>query len=176
MTKFLAIIFLGLFLSFQAKAIFPSDPQSQLLYTSANTKSPLEGLGSVVDQSKGLLTCVYDFAVLGGTGPSYALLDQHGNTCKLPAGAVVVRDYIKTLTAFVVNGGASTVAFGILVFNDMKTATSTASYTGMIEGALTGVATAAVGPFTTASTTVNMYSTSLLTAGKVEIFLEYVVQ
>lgn len=156
--------------------------------TSFNAKSPLESLGSELNKTKNCLKCVYDFAVLGGAIGTINLLDDQGNPAILPFGAIVQRSYLSHITACA-SGGAATVAVSTgLGAADVLAATAVASMTGILDGISVGTAATFKGPVVTAS---QMSPNGILsggsrasiavaafalTAGKFNVFLEYVIQ
>lgn len=174
MKKFLSILVLSMMLvTAPAKAMFPPDAKSQALIKIANVDDPLPGIGTIINQHKNMIKCVWNFAVLGGAVGSIGLLDDQGNACVLPTGALAVRNYFYTVTG-VLPANGSNLAFGVMVYNDLKTNTADTVFTGAIEGAMTGSATLAVGPTTSASNQVFMYNAYVRTAGLIDLFIEYV--
>lgn len=166
----------GLFV-FDAYGNFP-DSGSGLL-SRANKASPLEGIGSVINKTKGLLVAVYDFSVEGGAVGTIYLLDDEGNPAILPRGAVVTNVVVSTLTTLA-SGGATNVSIGVLNTQDLLgvTAKGTLAAPGFDAGTPVGTAATWVGPVADNGGT-QVYMTiylNALTAGKMKIFIEYVCQ
>jgi hypothetical protein len=176
--KFLSVLMVfGFMFAPKAQALInPNLPFNSAygnLITRANTTSPLEGLGTVVNQTKNMIKCVYDVAVLGGAVGSINLVDDQGNACILPSGAVAVRDYLYVVTAPANGASLPYMSFQLLAANDLKTATAGMA-TGLIEGAATGSVTLGVGPTTSASSQVTVWNSAAITVGKVDLFIEFV--
>lgn len=161
-------------IGFQAHALFPNNTIGQALLTKANVASPLEGLGTAVNQNKNLIKCVYDFSVLGGTAGLISLVDDQGNACVIPVGGMAVRSYVYVVTAPLPT--SATLSFQLLGAQDMKANLAASSFTlaTPLEGVLTGAATLLVGPTTSASNQLKMWTNGTLTAGKINLYVEYV--
>lgn len=115
-----------------------------------------------------VVRATYDFSTMGGATTAAISLGQ-----TLPAGAIIIRSWIDTKTALTSTGSA-TVALKLASSNDVKTATGYASFSGIIEGAQTGAASAFLKLSAAKTLTMNI-ATAQLTAGKFTAFLEYVV-
>ena len=160
-------------------AIFPQDTFSQALLTRANNYDPLPGIGNVINKTKNLLRCTYDFSVLGGAATTIGLLDDQGNAAILPKGAIVTNAVVNVLTAM--SQTTSSVLFTVLSGGDVVALKAPSSYiTGgtFVAGVPVGTAATWVGPVTATMGTHPSItiSQSVLTAGKLELFLEYVIQ
>lgn len=138
------------------------------------SKSPLELLGPVLNQKKGVLTAVYDFAVNGGAvATTYYLLDMDGNPAVLPIGAIITNctfDVITPLTT----GDSATLACNANSAGDLKAALAAASWTGKLAGVPVG--TAATWVKLTAARQINVsVATGSITAGKFYAFIEFLL-
>jgi len=174
MKKILSVMVLVTFLAATASAMFNISTAGQALLVKANTTSPLEGLGTVVNQTKNMIKCVYDYSVLGSVQTPTGLLDDQGNACVLPVGAIAVRDYLYVVTAFV--GPGASVSLSLKSLADLKALTAITALTlaAPLEGALTGAMTLALGATTVASSQPYIWSNGALTAGKLNVYIEYV--
>lgn len=115
-----------------------------------------------------LLTATYDFSVNGG-----ASVADIGLGSSLPSKAIITRSYIDVVTAPV--GPGATVAFKTESAGDVLAATAITSLgVGRVEGVSTG--TAATMKKTTAARGVVMnVANSSLTAGKIRVYIQYVM-
>ena len=158
-----------------AYAIFPADPKSQKLLLIANATDPLPGIGDVINHTKNMMRVIYDFSVLGGTATSVSILDDQGNAAILPKGAIVTNVVMNTLTQPLPS--TSSVNLTLLTSADLM-ATKPQPSVGFLAGVPVGTAGSWVGPVTaTAGTQILAVLTgSTLTAGKIEWFIEYVIQ
>lgn len=143
--------------------------------TQINKTTPIEQLGYVVHQTKGLLKAIADFAVQGGAAGSYGLLDDLGNPAILPQGATVTNVVSVVNTAAV---GGTSIACKLLTSADMQAATVTASLTlaAVIAGAPVGTAATWVGPVTAAAgSQINSTLVGTYSAYKITYFIEFVI-
>ena len=166
----LALVFGGM----SAHAIFPQDPKNQALYAIMNARDPYPGLGYLLNQTKNMMRVTYDATVLAGTG-TVSLVDDQGNTAILPKGAIVTNVVANVLTAPVPT--TSSIQLNLLTAGDLM-ANKPGTITGFVAGVPVGTAATWVGPVTAqAGTTPQAILTaSTLSAGKIEWFLEYVIQ
>lgn len=113
---------------------------------------------------------VWDFAVDGGT------VAAHATGVILPANALIIRSYIYVVTQ-IVDAGSGTMAISCEDANNIKTATDlTGSAAGaFIEGAQTGAVSAATGAIAAACDITFTIAGAAATAGKLIVFVEYVV-
>ncbi len=115
-----------------------------------------------------IAVATYDFAVQGGTQAAFNL------GVALPAKSTVIRSWIYVVTQLV--GTSSTMAFSCAAANDLKTATD---MTGSAAGALVeGQSTGAASAFKAVTTACNITATiavANLTAGKMNLYVQYVV-
>jgi hypothetical protein len=148
------------------------------LLAAAIADSPLEGLGLEVHRCKNMMKVIYDFSVLGGAIGDIFLLDDQGNKAILPTGAIVTNTVCNVITA-VTSAGSATVALKLLNSADLMGATAKASLaSGFVAGVPVGTAATWVGPVTAqAGTQVKAtVAVAALTAGKLQFFIEYVIQ
>lgn len=137
-------------------------------------------LGTVIDeggqrglfkeghQAKNVLIATYDVAVQGG-----ASLVEHETGVSLPDGAIITRSYIDIVTAL--TGGGTTIAVKTQSDNDIKTATAVGSWgIGILEGQSTGSAATMLKMTAERGVRVKV-ANSALTAGKFNVYIEYVM-
>lgn len=124
-------------------------------------------LGTVVRQAHNTAVGVYDFSVTGGaTG-------DHEVGITLPNKAVVRNVFFDTVTA-PLSGGSATVGFKVQSAADLEPLTAIASWTGRTQGTPDG----AVGNMIKLTAQRKVYATisvAALTAGKIKVFVDYVV-
>lgn len=140
-----------------------------------NKTTPMEQTGVVIHQTKGLLKCIADFAVIGGVAGSYTLTDDLGNPTLLPQGAIVTNVVAVVNTAAV---GGTSIALTLLTAGDLQTATVTASLTlaAVVAGNPVGTAATWVGPVTAAAgTNVQAKLVGTYSAFKITYFVEFVI-
>lgn len=116
-----------------------------------------------------LARATYDFSTMGGSSVSTGI--SLGQT--IPSGAILIRSWIDIVTA-PTSLGSATIAIQAQNANDVKTATQSSSYSGRIEGAQTGAASAFT-KLTAAGPLLVKIGTADLTAGKFTVFVEYVM-
>jgi hypothetical protein len=140
-----------------------------------HTGPPQVKLGSQLTQKKLLvMKAVYDVAKLGGTsGTTYVLKDAAGGDAVLPANAIIWDGVIDTLTAFV--GTNATISIGVNSTTDIKAATAITSYSGRLAMVPVGTAANAVKVTTANSAVTATIATTTLTAGKMNVFLFYML-
>lgn len=130
-------------------------------------------LGNVLDNQLGAVQGHYSFAVSGGAIGAISLLDDDGQVLKLPANAVIKNVIIDVITV-PTSLGSATVSFGAVSGVDLKAATAIASITGDVQGIPNG----AVGnmiKLTSEKTITMTVAVAALTAGKLNVVIEYVV-
>jgi hypothetical protein len=138
-----------------------------------NKYSPIEGLAKMAQQSKGCIRASYDYAVQGGAVGNIRLKDELGNDLELPDDAVITRSYIDVKTA-PTSGGAATIGVSTgQGAGDVKAAAAIADYTGLVEGLQDGTMAAAI-KLTAKRQPVIAVAVAALTAGKFDVFLEFV--
>lgn len=156
--------------------MFPKDAKSQALIVIADAKDPLPGFGTLMDRTKCHVRAVYDFAVQGGAVGSLNLLDDQGNPCILPQGAIVTNVVLNVITAGTTSA-SGTLSLGLLTATDLLAATAAASITGFLAGVPVGTAATWKGPVTSqnGSQITAAIATGALTAGKFYANIEYVI-
>jgi hypothetical protein len=169
------LVLIGLFLSQSALAVTPSETDVQyLLNHFSNGAAQKVQLGDqVIGRKKLMLKCNYLFSRDGGAVSTIALKDVlTGKDCKLPNKAIIHDVLFDAYTA-VTSGGSATVAFTTgQNSGDLKAATAKASWTGLVAGVPVG--TAATSVKLTAERTISaVVATAALTAGKINVFIEY---
>jgi hypothetical protein len=146
---------------------------AKLYLNKMNSTAQKIQLGSVLQNQRGALRATYDFAVQGGGIGTVNLKDADGNDATLPDKAIVTQVYVDEVTN-VTSGGSPTIAFGANTTTDLLGATAIASFTGIIAGVPTGTAATMV-KLTAARTLTATIATATVTAGKLNVFVEYVV-
>lgn len=136
--------------------------------------TPVEGLGTMLDRTKNVLKLSYDFAVQGGAVGSIPLYDVSGKTVQLPNKAIITGGYIDIITAMASAGNAGTIALGVNTGVDLKAAVDADTLAGIVALIPVGTAATAV-KLTAARTPVAAIAVEALTAGKFNLFLEYVL-
>lgn len=146
----------------------------QRLNTSA-TAGPASLLGTqIVSNKVQLLKCTYNYATQGGTtAAAINMKDVVGADCTLPSGAIV-KQVITHVVAAVTSNGSATVSIGAGSTTDLMGSTAKASLGLNVVIAGTPVGTAATAVRLTAAKVVKVtVGTAVLTAGRLETFIEY---
>jgi hypothetical protein len=143
------------------------------LLNQLNITSPSEGAGTELNGTKNLMKAVYDFEELGGAVGDINLVDDEGNAAVLPDNAIIHQVIFDVVTA-PESGGSATIAFNANSAGDMKAATAIASWTGIVAGVPVGTAATCV-KLTAERTLQATVATAALTAGKINVFVEYFV-
>lgn len=132
----------------------------------------------VISNKVQLLRCTYDFAVLGGSSAAaLSLRAPDGSVCKLPNKAIVKQALIDVVTALNSTSftGIATVALGTgQAANDIKTATTYSTYSAVMAGIPVGTAATAI-KMTAERTPTITIATRDLSAGKINVFIEYLL-
>lgn len=175
-------------------AVVPATTQDVTWVTRANNMAPVESLGSRVNQTKNMLTVVYDASLNTGATGVIALLDDQGNTANLPKGAIITNVFGSVLgSAAVANSGSAgniTVSLQTMLTSDLmaaRTLADTAYNFGTANSFFNGIpklsGTASfVGPVSPQAGTgvalnITGVGTAILnTASKLKFFIEYVNQ
>lgn len=131
----------------------------------------LTQLGTMLNKTGNLARVTYDFAVDGGAVSTIT----PAKTVILPNKAIVTNAFVNVLTTCT-SGGSATVAINSEGAGDILAATAVASLTaGLIQG-VPDWATIADYKKMTADRTVKVtIATAALTAGKMEVFIYYVL-
>lgn len=129
----------------------------------------------VVDASLKVMRAGYDYSVQGGSSAATIFLKApDGSSATLPNKAIIKSVYIDTITAFVDVSTGAKVALTANSAADLKAATATGSFTGIIAGI--PVDTAATAIKLTADRAMKMeLSGGNVDAGKVNAFITYFV-
>jgi hypothetical protein len=139
----------------------------------------LSRLGThLMREKKGVLHCRYDFAQQGGAVGPVSLFDPlvgPSEAAHLPAGAIITKAMLQVLTS-VTSGGAATVALTTgEVAADLLAATAKATLVaGLLDGKPDGTAAKSV-VLTAERTLQATIAVAALTAGKIDVFVEYIV-
>lgn len=134
-------------------------------------------LGAKLSQSLGCMVGTYDFSKQGGAVGSFALKDKDGNSVKLPANALALNAFAVVRTA-ATSGGSATIAITLESAGDLLAATAVASFSAAakIQG-VPDFGTLADSVLTTAERTLTAtVAVAALTAGKVDVYVFYVLQ
>jgi hypothetical protein len=146
------------------------------LLNKMNSMSSKVQLGTLLRNRKGTLKCILDVANVrqGGAVGDINLLDEDGNACVLPSGAIITQVYRDIVTAFTSAGGAGTVALKANTAADLLAAVDADTLSGV--GAGVPVGTAATMVKLTADRTLKAtVAVEALTAGKMHVFVDYVL-
>jgi len=136
--------------------------------------APYEGLEQRLNQKRGVLKAVWDFAVQGGAVSTLALLDENGDAALLPDNAIVVQCYVDVITAMASAGGAGTLALDSEGAGDLLGAVDADTLSGVNAGIPVGSAATMIK--LTAQRQVSMtIAVEALTAGKISVFVEFVL-
>lgn len=133
----------------------------------------LQGLGYLLNQKRGVLKCVYDFSVQGGAIGTIKLVDDTGQQAVLPIGALITQVYTDVVTALTTSA-SGTLSLGANTTVDLLAATAAATFSGTQAGIATGTAATMV-KLTAARNIVAAIATGALTAGKLNVFVEFVL-
>lgn len=148
---------------------------NQSLRTLFNSVDPVVGLGEELERKSSVRKCIYDFSSMGGAVSSIPLVDDAGQPARFPAGSIIVKTFMNVVTA-VTSGGSATVAFSLVNAGDVLAATAKTSFTlnAMLDGVQTGSAANMIAPLSSAKVLNIDIAVAALTAGKIEVFVEYV--
>lgn len=151
--------------------------QEYILNSSGSAAQKVQ-LGTLVNRTSNLLIAKYSFAIQGGsTAADISLLTNLANSkslAKLPNKAIIKNVYLEVLTQ-PVSGGSATVALNSLAAADLLAATAKAALpVGFKQGIPTGATTTFI-KLTSEKTIKATVGTSPLTAGKFNVYIDYVV-
>lgn len=151
--------------------------QEHILNTSSSAAQKVQ-LGTLVNKTRNLLVAKYSYAVQGGTTVSdINLLTNLGNRrsyAKLPDNAIITDVWLDVLTQPVSSGNA-TVAVTANSAGDLLASTAKAALpVGFKQGIPMGSTTTFV-KLTAERTVTATIGTAPLTAGKVNVYIEYVI-
>lgn len=150
-----------------------SPANTKNLLQKMNSTAQLVRLGSILQGQVGVIRCTYDFAIQGGAIGTVNLRDPDNALATLPDKAIITQVFIDEVTN-VTSGGSATIALGANTTTDLLGATAIASFTGVIAGVPTGTAATMV-KLTAARTLTATIGTAAITAGKLNVFVQYVV-
>lgn len=142
-----------------------------------NSDAPLGGPGGAGDQLKIVKNVVrgtYDFSVLGGAIGTVKLLDQAGVIIPIPNKAIITDVYIDVVTGMTSTGGTGTIAIGLNSTGDLLAAVDADTLSNIVAGIPIGTAATMVKATADRYLTATI-ATATLTAGKIEVFAEYVL-
>lgn len=134
-------------------------------------------LGDALQQKKGVLVAKYDFAKQGGAVGSIQLvpdLSNLGVKSKLPSGAVITNAYIDIITAIVSTGNNGTLALTAQSAGDLLAAVDGDTLSGRAQGIPDNVVANTI-KLTAERTITAAIATNAFTAGKFNVFVEYVL-
>ncbi len=157
----------------------PATPLPLLVEQRLNNSAlnaPIVKLGSQVTQKKvNVMKAIYDVAQLGGSsGTSYVLKDAAGGDAVLPVNAIVTNVLIDVRTGFTISSGAINLSLGLNAHNDLKDATASNLWTGLMAGTPIGTAATAFRVTQVNRTvTISLSGLSNVTAGKLNVYIEY---
>ena len=174
--KFILGLIIALF-SFSAFANITAD-QEYILNKYMRSAGEKVQLGTLVQRTSNLIVAKYSYAVQGGTSTSdISLLTDLTNKksyAVIPNKAIIKRAWVDVLTQ-PTSGGSATVALKAQSSGDILAATAKASLTtGEIDGVPDGTATHMV-KLTADSTVKATVGVATLTAGKFNVYIEYVL-
>lgn len=141
-----------------------------------NSSAIKNGLGSELNKTKNVAKGIYDFSTQGGVfTTAYNLLDDDGVAVTIPSGAIVKAVYIHTVVA-VTSLGSATISLQMNAANDLLNAEAKATFALNALVAGIPVDTMATAVRATADRIVKLVpNTATLTAGKLNVFIEYVL-
>lgn len=147
--------------------------QREFLNTNAPAGFPLQ-LGNILHHTTGCIKATYDFSVLGGAVGDISLKTASGETAQLPAGSFGVRSFVLVETA-PTSAGSATIAFKSLSAADIYAATAYGSVTGLLQGKQDNLVANALIAATATDIKITI-GTAALTAGKIHVYIEYLLK
>lgn len=149
-----------------------ADPNTNAIGAGKVTEAQQKVISADGLHSHRIARATWDFATDGGA--ISAIPNAAGVT--LPAKALITRSWIYVTTQ-IVDAGSGTMAISCEDANNIKTATDLTGTAagGFIEGASTGAISAAVGSIAAACVITFTIAGAAATAGKITVFVEYVV-
>lgn len=157
----------------------PSPGESEFLLNQGYGASTQLGT-QVVSKKVHVLRGQWSYAVAGGASGSLSLRDVDGKAAVIPDNAIVQDCVIDVITA-PTSSAYPTVAFSTgQSAGDLKTATAIASVSGLmacvpVGSAATSIKMTADRTPTITITTVSVTATHSLTAGKIDVFIKYIL-
>lgn len=141
-------------------------------------RTPFDKMDKWLNQKRGVVKAVYDFAVQGGAVGSLSLKDENGDLIILPAGAIITQVYVHIITAFVSTSNDGTIALTSNSTGDLLAAVDADTLPLSANHPSSGVpiGTAATMVILTAQRQIVLeIATHAMTAGKAAFFIEFVL-
>lgn len=138
--------------------------------------SPKNQLGTQIVSNKiQLLKCQWSYARQGGAVSTISLQSVDGAACKLPSKAIVVKTWIDEVTNITAASITTELALSTgQVAGDLKAAVSVGAYSGVMDS-LAGNSAASAIKMTAIRTPSLAISGSAVTAGKINVFISYII-
>ena len=146
----------------------------QLLLNKMNTTANKVRLGQLLDNQKGSVRAIYDFAVAGGAVSTINLVDENGEDVILPDNAVITNVIVDIITAMTSTGGTGTIALNSEGAGDLLAAVDADTLSGLNAGVPVGTAATSV-KLTAERTLTVAIATAAVTAGKFVALVDYTV-
>lgn len=129
----------------------------------------------VVDGAVKTMRANYNFSVQGGSSAATLFLKApDGSSAAIPNNAIITSVFIDTPTAIVDVSTGVRIAFGANSNADLKAATSSATFTGIIAGIPVGTAATAVKMTADRDLTMRVYGGDI-SSGAINVFVNYLV-
>jgi hypothetical protein len=144
------------------------DSEKKYLLNKMNAVAAKVGLGDLVDSTLAVAKATFDVASLGGAVGDISL----GVT--VPSGALVKKVYVVIKTPFVSAGGAGTLALKAQSAGDLLAAVDADTLSGVVDGIPAGAAANMI-VLTADRVLTATVAVEALTAGKADVFVEYVL-
>lgn len=148
--------------------------EKRYVFNRMNALSIKHSLGNELNNVKSVVKAQYSFAVSGGAVGVINLLDADGKSITLPSKAIITGGYIDIITAMASSGGTGTIALGANSGVDLKAAVDADTLSGIVAIIPVGSAATAV-KLTADRVLIATVAVEALTAGKFNLFLEYVL-
>lgn len=142
--------------------------------TEIGKHAPVDNLDVYLNQKRGVVKCVYDFATLGGAVGDLLMKDENGTIVVLPSKAIITQVYVDIITACVSTSNDGTIALKANSANDLLSAVDADTLSGVSAGVPTGSAATMV-KLTAARNITLSIAVHALTAGKFNVFVEFVL-
>lgn len=171
--KFL-VVFALLLLPTLASATITAEQEFAINRSSSVARK--HSLGTLLHKNVNVVVGKYSYAVQGGAVGSVNLLSDLTDATslvKIPDNAVIKQVWIDVLTPGTTSA-SGTMAITLQSAGDLKAALAAASYTGILAGIPVGVAANMI-KLTAERTLVGTIATGALTAGKWNVYVEYVL-
>jgi hypothetical protein len=138
-------------------------------------KSPNEGIGVLLNQKRGVVKAVYDFAVNAGAIGTLNLKDDQGTEILFPDNMIVTQAYIDPYTAMTSTGGTGTIALSVVGADDLLAAVDADTLSTTITAGVPVGTAATMVKLTSALPLVLTIGTAALTAGAFNFYVEFVL-